>query len=69
MSKRSMSDATAKTIAIGGLVLMGLIATAPIGGAVWGSTIMIGTVAMDPFIWATVGLGSIGVLFSKGKDK
>lgn len=60
-----MSNKGAKGLAIGGLIVIGCIATAPIGGAVLGSTIMLGTLSLDPIIWAVIGISSIKILVGK----
>lgn len=67
--KKEMSDKKAAAVAIGGLIAMGAIATAPIGAPL---TIL--GASINPFIWGIVGGASIGVISttankSKGGEK
>lgn len=60
-----MSNSKAKVIGVGSVLLMALIATIPTGGAMWGSVLAIGSFSLDPLVWGTAAIGSIGILFSK----
>jgi len=61
----TMSNSGAKALAIGGLILIAAIATFPVGGAILGSTLMLGSIALDPIVWAVAGAGSMGILLKK----
>ena len=57
-----MSDLKAKLIAVGGLVAIGLIATAPIG-----APLVFAGVSLNPLIWGVVIGSSIGAIAIKPK--
>lgn len=61
-STKTMSDGAAKAVAIGGLGLMGLIATS-------GEGLAIGAIALNPFVWGVVVMAGAMVLITKPEKK